>query len=62
MSDESPTSVARLAEGDTIWHRPLRQVFHGELSGSTTQTSGMTRLEAISGANVSIAASDPPPP
>ena len=52
MSDDSPTSVAKLAEGDTIWHRPLRQIFHGELSGSTTQTSGMTRLEAISGTTV----------
>jgi uncharacterized RmlC-like cupin family protein len=48
----SPSSVAKLAEGDTIWHRPLRQIFHGDLSGDTGQTTGMTRLEAISGKTV----------
>ena len=52
MSDDSPPAVAKLAEGDTIWHRPLRQIFHGALSGDTGQTTGMTRLEAISGKTV----------
>lgn len=35
--------------GDDLWHRPLIRVAKGELSGDTGQTSGMTRLEAISG-------------
>lgn len=35
--------------GDDLWHRPLTRVAKGELSGDTGQTSGMTRLEAISG-------------
>lgn len=52
MTDEAPTTVARLADGDTIWHRPLRQIFAGALSGATGQTPGMTRLEAISGTTV----------
>jgi uncharacterized RmlC-like cupin family protein len=34
---------------DDLWHRPLTHVRRGELSGDTGQTSGMTRLEAISG-------------
>jgi uncharacterized RmlC-like cupin family protein len=34
---------------DESWHRPLVHVRRGELSGDTLQTSGMTRLEAISG-------------
>lgn len=52
MHEPSPTSVTKLSDGDTIWHRPLRQIFHGQLTGDTTQTSGMTRLEAISGKTV----------
>src|SRR5687767_8105319 len=52
MSDDSPAAVTKLSAGDTVWHRPLRQIFHGELSGDTNQTSGMTRLEAISGKSV----------
>ena len=51
-SDDAPTAVTKLTDGDTVWHRPLRQIFHGELSGDTNQTSGMTRLEAISGKTV----------
>jgi uncharacterized RmlC-like cupin family protein len=44
-------------EGDAeragaAWHRPLKQITAGSLSGSTAQTSGMTRLEAISGKTV----------
>lgn len=31
------------------WHRPLRHIKSGGLTGNTDQTSGMTRLEAISG-------------
>lgn len=31
------------------WHRPLRHVKSTGLTGKTDQTSGMTRLEAISG-------------
>ena len=34
---------------DDHWHRPLSQIRAGELTGDTGQTSGMTRLEAISG-------------
>jgi uncharacterized RmlC-like cupin family protein len=34
------------------WHQPLKQIVAGTLSGSTAQTSGMTRLEAISGKTV----------
>ena len=52
MSEDAPSAVTKLAEGDTIWHRPLRQIFHGQLSGATGQTTGMTRLEAISGRTV----------
>jgi uncharacterized RmlC-like cupin family protein len=49
---DSPTVVTRLSPGDSIWHRPLRQIFAGALTGDTTQTTGMTRLEAISGKTV----------
>jgi uncharacterized RmlC-like cupin family protein len=31
------------------WHRPLRHIPAGELTGDTGQTSGMARLEAVSG-------------
>src|SRR5215218_4456732 len=51
-STDSPAAVTRLTDGDTIWHRPLRQIFAGALTGDTTQTTGMTRLEAISGKTV----------
>ena len=34
------------------WHAPLRHIKGRELSGDTGQTSGMTRLEAISGKTV----------
>ncbi|MFD9739852.1 cupin domain-containing protein [Umezawaea sp. NPDC059074] len=34
------------------WHGSLRHVRAGELSGDTNQTSGMTRLEAVSGSTV----------
>jgi uncharacterized RmlC-like cupin family protein len=34
---------------DESWHRPLVHIRRGELSGDTLQTSGMTRLEAVSG-------------
>ena len=37
---------------DDHWHRPLSQIRPGELTGDTGQTSGMTRLEAISGKTV----------
>jgi uncharacterized RmlC-like cupin family protein len=36
---------------DDLWHRPLLHVRGAELRGDTGQTSGMTRLEAISGKN-----------
>jgi uncharacterized RmlC-like cupin family protein len=35
-----------------LWHRPLTQIRAGELTGDTGQTSGMARLEAISGKSV----------
>jgi uncharacterized RmlC-like cupin family protein len=34
------------------WHRPLSRIEPGDLSGDTTQTSGMARREAISGKTV----------
>lgn len=34
------------------WHRPLRHIRAGELTGDTGQTSGMTRREAISAKTV----------
>ncbi|GLZ39729.1 cupin domain-containing protein [Actinokineospora sp. NBRC 105648] len=34
------------------WHRPLRHIRGADLSGDTTQTSGMTRLEAVSSKTV----------
>ena len=34
------------------WHLPLRHIRSGELSGDTSQTSGMRRFEAISGKSV----------
>lgn len=34
------------------WHRPLRHIKGGELTGDTTQTTGMRRLEAVSGKTV----------
>ena len=34
---------------DDQWHRPLTHIRAGELSGDTSQTSGMARWEAISG-------------
>ncbi len=38
--------------GDADWHRPLRHIRPHQLSGDTTQTTGMTRREAISGNTV----------
>jgi uncharacterized RmlC-like cupin family protein len=37
------------------WHTALRHIKGADLSGDTNQTSGMTRLEAISGATVGSA-------
>jgi uncharacterized RmlC-like cupin family protein len=34
---------------DEPWHRPLVHIRRGGLTGDTRQTTGMTRLEAISG-------------
>ena len=34
------------------WHQPLRHIRGADLTGDTTQTSGMRRLEAISGKSV----------
>jgi uncharacterized RmlC-like cupin family protein len=34
------------------WHAPLRHIKGAELSGDTRQTTGMTRLEAVSGKTV----------
>jgi uncharacterized RmlC-like cupin family protein len=46
------THVAAADAASAIWHRPLMRVIAGTLSGSTAQTPGMTRLEAISGRTV----------
>ena len=37
------------------WHVPLRRIRGADLTGDTTQTSGMTRLEAVSGKTVGAA-------
>lgn len=37
---------------DDLWHQPLARIRGAELRGDTMQTSGMTRLEAISGKSV----------
>jgi uncharacterized RmlC-like cupin family protein len=37
------------------WHQPLRHIRGAELSGETSQTTGMTRREAISGKTVGSA-------
>ena len=34
------------------WHQPLRHIRADELTGDTGQTSGMTRLEAVSAKTV----------
>jgi uncharacterized RmlC-like cupin family protein len=39
-------------EHSDAWHRPLRHVSAADLSGDTTQSSGMRRLEAVSGKTV----------
>jgi uncharacterized RmlC-like cupin family protein len=46
------THIAASEVGDSIWHRPLAHVIASTLSGATAQTTGMTRLEAISGRTV----------
>ena len=51
MSDEGVTHVPA-GEATAAWHKPLVQVLVGTLSGSTAETPGMTRLEAISGKTV----------
>lgn len=35
-----------------LWHQPLRHIRGADLTGDTNQTTGMTRLEAISGKTV----------
>jgi uncharacterized RmlC-like cupin family protein len=37
---------------DDRWHQPLARIRGSEVRGDTRQTSGMTRLEAISGKSV----------
>jgi uncharacterized RmlC-like cupin family protein len=39
-------------EHSDAWHRPLRHVPAADLSSDTTQSSGMRRLEAVSGKTV----------
>lgn len=36
---------------DDLWHQPLTRIPSGELSGDTSQTSGMARWESVSGKN-----------
>lgn len=40
------------AESEDHWHGTLRHIKGGQLSGDTTQTTGMRRFEAISGKSV----------
>ena len=51
MSDDAVTHVPA-GEATAAWHQPLVQIIAGTLSGDTAQTSGMTRLEAISSKTV----------
>ena len=51
-SNDKVAHVLASEAADAIWHRPLAHVIAGTLSSSTAQTSGMTRLEAISGRTV----------
>src|SRR6476620_8545480 len=51
MADDTVTHVPA-GEATAAWHQPLVRIVAGALSGDTTQTSGMTRLEAISGRTV----------
>ena len=44
MSDDGVTHVPA-GEATAAWHQPLVQIIAGALTGDTTQTSGMTRLE-----------------
>lgn len=49
------TRVSHVPAADAAnanWHRPLAHIVAGALSGSTAETPGMTRLEAISGRTV----------
>jgi len=39
-------------QGHDDWHRPLQHVPAADLSENTTQSSGMRRLEAVSGTTV----------
>jgi uncharacterized RmlC-like cupin family protein len=38
-----------------LWHRPLVRIRGADVTGDTRQTSGMTRMEAISGKTVGCA-------
>jgi uncharacterized RmlC-like cupin family protein len=38
--------------GDDLWHRPITRIRGCDVSGDTTQTSGMSRFEAVSGKTV----------
>jgi uncharacterized RmlC-like cupin family protein len=57
-ADDSDPALVRTPSGVVLpadidpFHRRLHQVAHTGLVGQTTQTSGMTRLEAISGKTV----------
>jgi uncharacterized RmlC-like cupin family protein len=55
-SDTSTSNTPNVAEAGVtangLWHRDLRHIRAGELTGDTTQTMGMTRYEAISGRTV----------
>jgi uncharacterized RmlC-like cupin family protein len=39
-------------EHSDAWHRPLRHIPAADMSGDTTQSTGMRRLEAVSGKTV----------
>jgi uncharacterized RmlC-like cupin family protein len=52
LAVEKVTHIVASEAADAVWHRPLAHVIAGTLSSSTAQTSGMTRLEAISGRTV----------
>jgi len=49
---ENPSHDESRAHAADHWHAPLRHIRAADLTGDTKQTSGMTRLEAVSGKTV----------
>ena len=52
VATENATTDSAGQAGTDLWHGALRHIRGAELSGNTNQTTGMTRLEAVSGKTV----------